>query len=181
MRTIERDGEILAELCDMMNTNVFQLRSNVAKLQEASKRAEVDEDGRNAGSTSAPIEGRQDYLLQEPAFLTGRQSAGASRNFLVTPATTTPALDEAGALATYLRSVACVSPGVYKGERSENFREFIRTFKRKYESVISCEATLVEILGDDHLGGEQRMFSWPFPKKSRKGDSKWWCRKWGSC
>ncbi|KAK6025738.1 zinc knuckle [Ostertagia ostertagi] len=52
--------------------------------------------------------------------------------------------------------MACADPGVFTGARNENFEEFVRRFKRKYQVVIGCEATLIDILGDDHLGGRAK-------------------------
>uniref|UniRef100_A0A7I5ECV6 START domain-containing protein n=1 Tax=Haemonchus contortus TaxID=6289 RepID=A0A7I5ECV6_HAECO len=41
--------------------------------------------------------------------------------------------------------------GRRRGTKGESFEEFPRRFERKYKQVIKCEATLIEILGDDHL------------------------------
>ena len=48
--------------------------------------------------------------------------------------------------------MSSIDPGVFKGKPSENFTEFIRRFRRKYERVVREEKTLIEILGDDYLG-----------------------------
>lgn len=114
------------------------------------------------------IDHSQNQFLQERAYLAGRRSAEPLRSRVGTTETTIPAVDDAGALVTYLRSMACVSPGVFKGERKENFHEFIRRFKRKYESVISREATLLDILVDDHLSGRAENVFIALPRKVKE-------------
>lgn len=54
------------------------------------------------------------------------------------------------------QSLSCADPGVYKGKPSENFKEFLRRFRRKYQRVVCSEQTLIETLGDDHLGGRAK-------------------------
>ncbi|KAK6041590.1 hypothetical protein COOONC_20906 [Cooperia oncophora] len=84
-----------------------------------------------------------------------------SRSRLERQATAEQALDNSGGvasqqLASYLRAMACADPGVFRGSKNENFNEFVRRFKRKYEGVVKCEDTLLEILSDDHLGGRAK-------------------------
>ncbi|KAK6031180.1 hypothetical protein OSTOST_02671 [Ostertagia ostertagi] len=52
--------------------------------------------------------------------------------------------------------MSCVDPGVFTGASNENFEEFVRRFRRKYEECIGCEAAPIEILGDDHLGSRAK-------------------------
>lgn len=67
-------------------------------------------------------------------------------------------------LASYLRSMACADPGVFRGAKNENFGEFVRRFRRKYERVIACEATLIDILVDDHLAGRAKSIFLAIPR-----------------
>ncbi|KAK6019603.1 zinc knuckle, partial [Ostertagia ostertagi] len=89
------------------------------------------------------------------------------------PVSTLPSRDDKDGsvsqnLLTYLRSMACADPGVFSGERNENFEEFVRRFKRKYEKVIGCEATLIEIFGDDHLGGRAKSVFTALPQRTKE-------------
>ncbi|VDP39579.1 unnamed protein product [Heligmosomoides polygyrus] len=42
--TMKRDGEMLVEICRMLNTNVFQLESSSVKLQEAARKGEAHDE-----------------------------------------------------------------------------------------------------------------------------------------
>ncbi|VDL78031.1 unnamed protein product [Nippostrongylus brasiliensis] len=160
---MERDGEVLSELCELLNTNVFQLGTSVRKLQEAARKGTTDEEGKTIRLASACIDD-EEICSQEKDFSIGPMCASRSRKLSGTPVMSAPPVEEAGAFVTYLRSMACVSPGVFKGERSENFREFLRRFRRKYESVISEEDTLLDILVDDHLGGRAKNVFMALPR-----------------
>ncbi|EYC42139.1 hypothetical protein Y032_0541g3184 [Ancylostoma ceylanicum] len=62
--------------------------------------------------------------------------------------------------------------GIYKGKPNENFKEFVRRFRRKYQRAVLGGQTLVEILGDDHLGGRAKsvFLSLPVEVKNRGFD-----------
>lgn len=66
-------------------------------------------------------------------------------------------------------------PRVYKRERSENFRELIRKFRTKYVRATSCEATLVDIIGETNSsgggGGAKNVFM-ALLGEAMEGDSK---------
>ncbi|KAK6030072.1 zinc knuckle [Ostertagia ostertagi] len=55
---------------------------------------------------------------------------------------TTPALERRSA-----SSMACSDPGVYRGTKNENFEEFLRRFKRKYEQVTKIRGSDAVRLG----------------------------------
>ncbi|EYB97083.1 hypothetical protein Y032_0143g2375 [Ancylostoma ceylanicum] len=65
-----------------------------------------------------------------------------------------------------------MDPGVFKGKPNENFNEFVRRFRRKYQRVVLSDQVLVEILGDDHLGGRAKsvFLSLPVEVKRRGFD-----------
>ncbi|KHJ96114.1 zinc knuckle, partial [Oesophagostomum dentatum] len=74
------------------------------------------------------------------------------------------------AMLNYLESLSCMDPRIYKGERSEKFKEFIRRFKRKCGRVVTTDKALEEILGDDHLGGRAKSVYISLPEDiKRKG------------
>ncbi|VDO34852.1 unnamed protein product [Haemonchus placei] len=103
---------------------------------------------------------------------TGQIYADRSRQHSTSMALTTSALEDAGSsisqqLVTYLRSMACSDPGVFRGTKSESFEEFLRMFKRKYEQVIKCGATLIEVLGDDHLAGRAKSIFAALPRTTK--------------
>ncbi|XGW13384.1 hypothetical protein V3C99_000035, partial [Haemonchus contortus] len=58
--------------------------------------------------------------------------------------------------------------GRRRGTKGESFEEFLRRFKRKYEQVIKCEATLIEILGDDHLAGRAKSIFAALPRITKE-------------
>ncbi|KIH58203.1 zinc knuckle [Ancylostoma duodenale] len=104
---------------------------------------------------------QRDVLQENNLCVTGPTYVKDWRPCSTSTAATVPAREDLGAdvsyqIVTYLRSLACTDPEVFKGTRQENFKEFVRRFKRKYEKVITCKATLLDILGDDHLGGRAK-------------------------
>ncbi|KAL6742731.1 hypothetical protein Aduo_015851 [Ancylostoma duodenale] len=70
-------------------------------------------------------------------------------------------------LLAYMQANTCVSPGVFKGMKHENFEEFIRRFGRKYKGVIMDDHTLIEILGDEHLEGRAKNVFLSIPEEVR--------------
>ncbi|KAK6017328.1 hypothetical protein OSTOST_17153, partial [Ostertagia ostertagi] len=115
----------------------------------------------------------QDALFQEGSCQTGPRFVHSWKKHGTGPQPTTSAQEDQGAaaniqLVNYLRAMTCADPGVYKGSKGENFQEFLRKFKRKYENVIHCEETLVEILADDHLAGRAKNVFSSLPPIVRK-------------
>ncbi|KAK6027468.1 hypothetical protein OSTOST_06499 [Ostertagia ostertagi] len=68
----------------------------------------------------------------------------------------------------WVQTNACVGPGVFRGNKSENFDEFIRRFKRKYGVVGFDDQTLLEILIDDHLEGRAKSVVLALPMSVRE-------------
>ncbi|KAK6025952.1 zinc knuckle [Ostertagia ostertagi] len=175
IETMERDGEVLADICDILNTDVLQVKKEVEKLQAVVKSKEaLDKGGANemlpVRLEHTDIAHRD--VLQETTCSTGRTSVEVLKQHSGNPAREEWVEDRSGTVAsqlvTYLRAMACSDPGVFKGSRNENFNEFIRKFKRKYEEVVSCEATLVDILGDDHLAGRAKNIYMALPRSVKE-------------
>ncbi|KAL6734306.1 hypothetical protein Aduo_004862 [Ancylostoma duodenale] len=95
-------------------------------------------------------------LQMRPATSTGVRSVQASTPHSEMLDETTPALTDHSQFLSYLQSMACADPGMHGGLKNENWKEFIRRFKRKYERVIRCYDIMIEILGDDHLRGRAK-------------------------
>ncbi|KAK6044692.1 zinc knuckle, partial [Cooperia oncophora] len=135
-----------------------ELNKEVSALQQLRDKEEAMEVRGRTDPLNREIIGTQTSQLQRMRSI-GQMSADRSRRH--SPyRTTTPPVDEGASvsdqLTKYLRAMACTDPGVYRGARNENFNEFVRRFKRKYEGVVNCEATLLDILSDDHLGGRAK-------------------------
>ncbi|VDL83320.1 unnamed protein product [Nippostrongylus brasiliensis] len=172
LATMEKDGELVTNLCDLLKVDVFQLQEAVVNLKR-----KVDEGGSAAGKRSQVTGVVTDNItntdmLQASPLVCGPTSASNS-NERPASVMTTPAREESGEnlhmqLVNYLRAMTCSDPGVFRGTPKENFSEFLRKFKRKYESVIACEATLVDILGDDHLGGRARNIFASLPRATKE-------------
>ncbi|VDL84565.1 unnamed protein product [Nippostrongylus brasiliensis] len=63
------------------------------------------------------------------------------------------------------------SPLKTQGLRKTNCGEFVRMFRHQYEEVVGCEATLIEILADDHLAGRAKNIFMALPRTiSVQGD-----------
>lgn len=67
-----------------------------------------------------------------------------------------------------LKSLSCVDAGVFKGYRSDNFEEFIRTFRKKYHRAGYSEQTRIEIVGNDQLGGRAKSIFLSLPEKVKR-------------
>lgn len=63
-----------------------------------------------------------------------------------------------------LQSLSCMDP-IHKGKPNENFKEFVRRFLRKYQRAMLGDRTLVEIFGDDQLGGRAKNVFLSLPAK----------------
>ncbi|EYC41356.1 hypothetical protein Y032_0572g141 [Ancylostoma ceylanicum] len=163
LRTTERDSELIAEICTMLNTDVLQVKSAIASLTVSEPRIEPlvskGEQGTNIHQDRTNPE-YQELLQSElglPNFSIGTQCAPGSRQHSTRSQETPAPFAEAGtSFLTLLRSVTCADPGIFKGAKNENFEEFIRRFKRKYGNVIQDDSALLEILGDDHLTGRAK-------------------------
>ncbi|VDL79785.1 unnamed protein product [Nippostrongylus brasiliensis] len=157
----------------MLKTSALQVKHEVAKLKDAVETRETDEQGELYSDSNHTRTNHETQLLQKAPHSTGQHYAEFWRPPSQSPAPTEPALENAGMwvssqLATYLRSMACVDPGIFKGLRNENFGEFVRRFKRKYKEVVGCEATLIEILADDHLAGRAKNIFMALPRTAKE-------------
>ncbi|KAK6022583.1 zinc knuckle [Ostertagia ostertagi] len=173
VRTMEQDGEVMGEICDMLNTDVLQVKREIMALQEGQKSqvASGESQGR-VNPHGGRLEGAHAAQFQTTP-LTGQKYVDHSRTRFRSSDSTRPVPEEPGVsmsenVLAYLTSMACVDPGVFRGAKYENFEEFIRRFKRKYAKVISSEATLIEILGDDHLGGRAKSIFEALPRMTKE-------------
>ncbi|EYC11418.1 hypothetical protein Y032_0050g1903 [Ancylostoma ceylanicum] len=177
----EKDGNLITELCTLLNTDVLQIKSKIEDLQKVVGPRDEDED------------------MEEPSLLQGRQqgfkdieSGHDQNNFQIAnsmkqyrdhmsgigpryePLSKQSApLRTAGQLChqgmneqflSFFQSMSCADPGIFKGLENENFHEFIRKFKRKYGRVVQDDATLIEILADDHLKGRAKAMFLSIPQ-----------------
>ncbi|VDL77922.1 unnamed protein product, partial [Nippostrongylus brasiliensis] len=94
VRTMERNGEVLSELCELLNTNVFQLGTSVRKLQEAARKGTTDEEGKTIRLASACIDD-EEICSQEKDFSIGPMYASRSRRLSGTPVMSAPPVEEA--------------------------------------------------------------------------------------
>ncbi|EYC41411.1 hypothetical protein Y032_0569g65 [Ancylostoma ceylanicum] len=187
LATIERDGELLAEICEILNTDVLQIVKVVRQVKH--KADAYDEEEENGGvklngellqRVSGERQGNaklHEVQLQETPK---REQIGAScaHDWKRCVATSSEGTREAAGqqinleVLNCLQSLSCVDPGIYKGKSNENFKEFVRRFRRKYQRAVLGDQTLVEILGDDHLGGRAKsvFLSLPVEVKNRGFD-----------
>ncbi|KAK6019494.1 hypothetical protein OSTOST_14870 [Ostertagia ostertagi] len=122
-----------------------QVKDKVELLHDAVKRADSTDHGK-PGVEPLGEENQnatQMNVLQQAMSSTGHPCVQAWRQPLERPERTEWA-------------VANADPGIFKGARNEDFKGFIRKFRRKYEEVVKCESTLIEILSDDHLSGRAK-------------------------
>ncbi|EYC32617.1 hypothetical protein Y032_0003g1694 [Ancylostoma ceylanicum] len=183
LSTIERDGELLAEVCSILDTDMLQVVKVVRQVKQKADAHENDrmDDGRvpvNSESmlirnTQANEQTSESYLQAEAK----RERIGAcyEHGWRQCAATLSAGpKEDAGQqinleMLNCLQSLSCMDPGVYKGKPNENFKGFVRRFRRKYQRTVLGDQTLVEILGDDHLGGRAKsvFLSLPADVKNR--------------
>uniref|UniRef100_A0A7I5EEJ0 SAM domain-containing protein n=1 Tax=Haemonchus contortus TaxID=6289 RepID=A0A7I5EEJ0_HAECO len=173
-KVTERDGELFAEICDVQ-TNVSHIRVCLASFPEMGKeddlgpergrKVETDDSGESRdtmnrmGHTSSRNESvqgpsrRQISQTGAPCGQGWRQRSEPSEE-----AIGTSGQDLLNVMAL-IQANAFVSPGVFKGNSHDNFKEFMRRFARKYRTVIFDEKTLLDIMVDAHLeGGAKTVF-----------------------
>ncbi|KAK6024963.1 zinc knuckle [Ostertagia ostertagi] len=179
--TMEKDGEVLATVCDILNSNTLQVvsaaRDLKARVVESGDCAQGEREEKraceygNANVQMAYDIGRDNGRLQAPPT----QWTGAVfeprwrqcvENYLEGP-NGPPGQCSTMDMINCFQSLSCVDPGVYKGKVNENFKEFIRRFRRKYQRVVVSDQTLIEILGDDHLGGRAKSVFLSLPMEVR--------------
>ncbi|KAK6030984.1 hypothetical protein OSTOST_02871 [Ostertagia ostertagi] len=149
IKTMEQDGDVMTEICELLDTDVSQVKRAVMALLEQRKSIFFQ------GSVSQP---------------TVPNEGGGSNNPIPDDASDGSGVCDCKHANTGISK--CVygvrrDPGVFKGLKHENFEEFVRRFKRKYE-VIGCDATLLEILGDDHLGGRAKNIFMALPRVTKE-------------
>ncbi|KAK5975507.1 hypothetical protein GCK32_005971 [Trichostrongylus colubriformis] len=115
--TMERDGEVLTEICDLLNTDVLQVKRKIAEMKTWKHDEAMDAHGREENSRCT-VDGGHIHRLQMPS--TGQTYVGRWRRRSPSLASTTPAREDTGATVsehflTYLRSMACTDPGVSEG------------------------------------------------------------------
>uniref|UniRef100_W6NWP3 Uncharacterized protein n=1 Tax=Haemonchus contortus TaxID=6289 RepID=W6NWP3_HAECO len=159
--TMERDGEIVSDLSEMLNVNTLQIKDCVADLlrQDADRKVAGMLESKAQESLSYNHARQDNRPLQESLYLTGPTFAESWRGRSAeeaAPKQECPGTDVNIQLVNYLRAMTCTDPGIFRGAKNESFTQFVRKFKRKYQGVITCEATLVDILADDHLAGRAK-------------------------
>ncbi|XGW19064.1 hypothetical protein V3C99_003128 [Haemonchus contortus] len=159
--TMERDGEIVSDLSEMLNVNTLQIKDCVADLlrQDGDRKVAGMLESKAQESLSYNHARQDNRPLQESLYLTGPTFAESWRRRSAeeaAPKQECPGTDVNLQLVNYLRAMTCADPGIFRGAKNESFTQFVRKFKRKYQGVITCEATLVDILADDHLAGRAK-------------------------
>ncbi|KAK6017749.1 zinc knuckle [Ostertagia ostertagi] len=172
VRTMEQDGEVMTEICEVLRTDVRHVKRKIAAILERGEREgeSIGAQGR-MGQRTVPMDGRRTVEFQAVPSVGQRYDDTWLRSTSLD--STLLAREDRDAsvsekVLTYLRSMACGDPGVFTGAANENFEEFVRRFRRKYEKVIGCEATLMEILGDDHLGGRAKSVFSALPRTTKE-------------
>ncbi|XGW16660.1 hypothetical protein V3C99_001814, partial [Haemonchus contortus] len=127
--TMERDGEIVSDLSEMLNVNTLQIKDCVADLlrQDADRKVAGMLEPKAQESLSYNHARQDNRPLQESLYSTGPTFAESWRR---------RSAEEAVPKQEY--------PGTDVN------------LQRKYQGVITCEATLVDILADDHLAGRAK-------------------------
>ncbi|EYB99000.1 hypothetical protein Y032_0126g1347 [Ancylostoma ceylanicum] len=177
----ERDGRLIAELCQLLRTDASQIKNKIENLQRGICLHDQDEDmgelnlrqGRQQG-----FRGEDDCQEQNKSQMRSFRTADKDR-LSETRLRSEPRVRQLESLRmpsqqshqgmdqqflAYFQSMACADPGVFKGFENENFHEFIRKFKRKYDNVVRDDATLLEILADDHLKGRAKTMYLSIPQ-----------------
>ncbi|KAL6730905.1 hypothetical protein Aduo_001827 [Ancylostoma duodenale] len=188
--TTERDGELLSEICGMFNTDLLQVRDVLGEIQQlqnsrqasshSTQEEKMDvsqENGRLNPDVIGMVDDRQvnyserfQMRTERPAFRLTRAVYGqhSRQHSESCDKADTEDRGQAHKLLTYMQANTCVSPGVFKDMKHENFEEFIRRFRRKYKGVIMDDHTLIEILGDDHLEGRANNVFLSIPEGVRR-------------
>uniref|UniRef100_A0A7I5E7W1 Integrase catalytic domain-containing protein n=1 Tax=Haemonchus contortus TaxID=6289 RepID=A0A7I5E7W1_HAECO len=127
--TMERDGEIVSDLSEMLNVNTLQIKDCVADLlrQDADRKVAGMLEPKAQESLSYNHARQDNRPLQESLYLTGPTFAESWRR----------------------RSAEEAAPKQEGPGTDVNLQ-------RKYQGVITCEDTLVDILTDDHLAGRAK-------------------------
>ncbi|KAK6016205.1 zinc knuckle, partial [Ostertagia ostertagi] len=152
---MEQDGEVMAEICEVLGTDVLHVKKRIAALLKHGEREGGAQGSR--GQPSVPVDERHTVQLQTVPSVGQRYGDTWVRSPSL--GSTLPAGEVRDAsvsqgVLTYLRSMACVDPGKFTDG--------------KYEKVIGCEATLMEILGDDHLGGRAKSVFAALPRTTKE-------------
>ncbi|RCN48711.1 zinc knuckle [Ancylostoma caninum] len=189
LTTTERDGELLSEICGMFNTDVLQVRDVLGEIKQlqnsrqarsqSAQEEKMDvsqENGQFNSDVIGIVDDRQvnyserfQMRTERPATrLTGVAYGQHSKQHSEPwDQTDTEDRGQAYKLLAYMQANTCVSPGIFKGMKHENFEEFIRRFGRKYKGVIMDDHTLIEISGDDHLEGRSKNVFLSIPEEVR--------------
>ncbi|KHJ82742.1 hypothetical protein OESDEN_17563, partial [Oesophagostomum dentatum] len=148
---VKRDEGIVEDLSILLNTDVLQIKNKTAELL---MNAATEDDNET-------IEMIQDVEFEEATARSNIRDWAAVREALEAIGGTD------GKRESKPTSMACADPGIFKGLDHENFDQFIRKFKRKYDRVVRDDTLLLEILGDDHLAGRARAMFLSIPQVVR--------------
>ncbi|KAK6010206.1 hypothetical protein OSTOST_24781 [Ostertagia ostertagi] len=178
---VDRDGSLLAEICSMLDTNVLQVRDVVGEIQKLQEKQAKDMMRNQDEMSDEDMDGMEINHKRRKAYELPNNDENrrlqmttqvSERNHDPAPTGAAygqhlrPHLDrwETAAEQTatganymegflkFLQASSCVDPGVFRGKPNENFKEFLRRFRRKYGPLGYGDRTLLEILEDDHLG-----------------------------
>ncbi|VDL65430.1 unnamed protein product, partial [Nippostrongylus brasiliensis] len=184
VNVMERDGDLIMNLCAELNVEPLQLVRAVKDLKKRCTDAvdtsdDEEANNRNDHGGSKAYNRQKDSTMvssfQEQVMtksLTGRQLEPNSSSYAEASGkeAASTGQDSNMNFLHYLRSLSCADPGVFKGKANENFDEFMRRFRRKYDCVVADDSSLIEILTDDHLGGRAKNIMKTLPKSIvRKG------------
>ncbi|KHJ80512.1 hypothetical protein OESDEN_19813 [Oesophagostomum dentatum] len=158
----ERDGEMLSQLCDLLDTDMLQIVNVVKDIKQQADRIT---DG-NRRNDAASNQGREDEVTGVSDARDWRPSTVTSSVEAIVGTSQQMSL----AMLNCIQSLSWVDPGVYGVGQNESFSEFIRRFKRKYGRVVTSDKALVEILGDGHLDGRAKSMFLSLPESVKKMD-----------
>ncbi|KAK6016393.1 zinc knuckle [Ostertagia ostertagi] len=182
VKVTERDGELLAEICEMFQSDVVHIRGVLAELPRNGQRNRLEptqeEEKMETDGESRTTFGRDHESLRtegiQGAARNRRSQIGAPYGQVWRPRSegSEEAIGTSGQnlvnIMALIQANACVSPGVFKGSSHENFEEFIRRFSRKYRTVIFDDKTLLDIMVDDHLEGRAKSVFLSLPTSVRE-------------
>ncbi|VDL86821.1 unnamed protein product [Nippostrongylus brasiliensis] len=176
---VERDENIIADICTALKTDVLQVRDVVAEIQSLQDKEFARPRSSSTDDEAMEAEGNDEWVtrqeMREPVENDYHQ-VNMMRRDLRTTLETRPIGGACGQLSrqhselsekneqpkeagqdymknllVYLQASACPDPGKFRGKAREDFKEFLRRFRRKYGSLGLTDKALLEILGDDHL------------------------------
>lgn len=175
--------ENLAQLRDILDTDILQIVSVVKHVKQTAD--DAAKDGIRHEGGPAPCghlvldssRGMQNAeQMNELQMVTKKEPIGVSSVENLKPSVVTssestgtdPGRQLNFEMLNCFQALSCIDPRIYKGRPNENFKEFIRRFRRKYQRVILSDQSFVEILADDHLSGRAKSVFLSLPVQVRR-------------